>query len=92
MVPEVHKSALIEERYKLIRDEVSGLLELFDLEADPAELQDLSEKRPELVRRLAESLELAIERASSERIAPSLRTVDEAEIERLKALGYVGDR
>ena len=92
LVPEVHKSALIEERYKLIRDEVSGLLELFDLEADPAELQDLSEKRPELVRRLVESLELAIERASSERIAPSLRAVDEAEIERLRSLGYVGDR
>ena len=92
MVPEVHKRAVIEERHKLIRDENSALVELYDLENDPAELRDLQEPRPELVLRLSRTLERAIEHAASGKVNPSIRPINDAEIERLRSLGYVGDR
>jgi len=92
LVPEVHKRTVIEERHKLIRDETSGLVEVYDLETDPGELRDLHELRPEQAERLSRSLERAIEHASSGEVDPSMRLIDDAEIERLKSLGYVGDR
>ena len=91
MVPEVHKRSLIESRHKLIRDEGSGLVELYDLENDPAERSDLYEQQPEPARRLSRSLARMAEHAASGGVDASMRTIDDAEIERLKALGYVGD-
>ncbi len=92
IVLELHKRTVIEERHKLIRDETSGLVEVYDLEVDPAEVGDLRESRPELVLELSRSLERAIEHAASGEVDPSMRPIHDAEIERLKSLGYVGDR
>jgi len=92
MVPEVHKRTLIDQRHKLIRDETSGLVEVYDLEADPAEVGDLRESRPELTLQLSRSLELAIEHAAAGAVDPSMRPINDAEIERLRSLGYVGDQ
>lgn len=42
------KAALVDNRYKLLTDEVNrGGFQLYDLEADPREMRDLSEQQPE---------------------------------------------
>jgi arylsulfatase A-like enzyme len=46
------RRAVIETRYKLIRDSASGEAQLFDLAADPGERRNLAGSRPELHRRL----------------------------------------
>ena len=48
-----HQRAVIDQRYKLIRDEVRGTLQLFDLELDPGELEDVAPLLPDEVERLA---------------------------------------
>lgn len=55
MTPTIH--ALISERYKFIRPYgLWDLEELYDLEADPDELHNLAEERPELAARLHQRL------------------------------------
>jgi arylsulfatase A-like enzyme len=49
--------ALVEDRWKLIFDAGIGEYLLFDLKADPGELEDLATKRPEIVAGMAERLQ-----------------------------------
>lgn len=71
-------------RYKYI---ATTKPELYDLERDPGERQNLYEARRSLAERMAAELEkLAVEQAPSE-TAP---TVDPETRERLAALGYIG--
>jgi arylsulfatase A-like enzyme len=92
LVGESHKKAVIEDgRYKLIRDDATGALELYDLERDPDERNDLSSDEPETLARLRDLLERSIADAAAARVEPELRSFDQREVERLKALGYVGD-
>jgi len=51
----VSKTALIEERYKLVRD-ASGKVEIYDLEEDPGETRPLADLDPEVRRRLHDAL------------------------------------
>lgn len=51
----VSKTALIEERYKLVRD-ASGEVEIYDLEEDPGEARPLVDLDPEVRRRLQDGL------------------------------------
>jgi tetratricopeptide (TPR) repeat protein len=71
-------------RYKYI---ATTKPELYDLERDPGELQNLYDERRPLAERMAGELEkLSVEQAASEE-AP---TVDPETRERLAALGYIG--
>ena len=87
----VHKKALLGDRYKLIRDDSTGALELYDLLDDPDELANLAQTDGERLTRFEALLIRATELASSHAVAPQSKEVDESEIERLKELGYVGD-
>jgi arylsulfatase A-like enzyme len=60
-------------------------LELFDLQSDPHELRDLSEKHPEIAIRLRSHLE-GMQAIMAD---PPRPTIDEETRRRLKSLGYV---
>lgn len=85
-----HKRAVIVGRDKLIRDEESGKVELYDIVTDPDELEDLSEERPERVVELLAVLERNIVWATSGSIAPDAVTLTDEQREQLRSLGYVG--
>jgi len=87
----VHKKAVVVGRHKLVRDDESGELELYDLLDDPHETNDLHEARPELSAELLETLERSIAFAGSGAFVPVTVTHDEEQIEALRNLGYVGD-
>jgi hypothetical protein len=89
LVTKAHKKALVVGRHKLIRDDRSGRLELYDLHADPGETHDVSSERSDLVERLLPLLEaqLTAARAGSARAEAAQFT--EEEIRQLQALGYV---
>ncbi len=72
------------ERWKLIRGVAP---ELYDLQADPAELVDLAAREPEVVRRLSRDLAARLE-VESPATARELE-VDAATRRQLAALGYV---
>ena len=64
-------------------------LELYDLEADPGERYDLSARRPEVTRRMADQLRRWVadqQAAASERDL----VMPEDALQGLRALGYVG--
>ena len=80
--------AVVLGRYKLV-ERRPGRAELFDLEADPAESQDLAGRHPEIVARLRDAYDRA--EAGATRYADSAREAQltpEA-VEKLRALGYV---
>ena len=87
----VHKKAVVVGRHKLVRDDASGKLELYDLFDDPHETNDLYEARPELSAELLETLERSLAFAASGAFVPVTVTHDEEQIEALRKLGYVGD-
>lgn len=77
-------------RYKLLHDIESGDSQLFDLQEDPGELNDLSSAKPEVVGRLKRQLEDHL----ADSLALGTLDVESAEMpedlqERLKALGYL---
>jgi arylsulfatase A-like enzyme len=72
-------------RFKLIRNVDTGQRELYDVRADPGELNDLAEKEPSVLRRLQAELEgLQMEEHTG-----SWERLDEKDLDRLRALGYV---
>lgn len=78
------------ERYKLVEiPQLSGGYKrvLYDLEADPSELEDISAARPRVARRLSRLLERWL---ADQPIYESKELTPE-EIRELKALGYIGD-
>jgi arylsulfatase A-like enzyme len=82
--------ALVADDHKLIWGS-DGREELFDLEADPLELRDLTGERPELADRLRESLDAfhgSLQLCEPRGGPPPELTPEH--IERLKALGYLG--
>ena len=74
--------------WKLVLDRFSGELALYDLAADPAERDDVSEQRPEVVRQLRADLDAFMARPA---VAESrvLDGVEPRELEQLRALGYL---
>jgi arylsulfatase A-like enzyme len=89
-VPTCHKKAVVRERLKLIRDDLAGETELYDLVEDPGELRSLAEERPETVRELSALLDRHL--AALRRIAPENERAEynEDELRELQELGYVG--
>lgn len=73
------------ERWKYV---VGVADELYDLEADPAELEDVTSQHPEVVTDMSHRLADTLLQEGSATTAVSLE-VDEAERSRLAALGYV---
>ncbi|MBW1684531.1 MAG: hypothetical protein JRS35_05640, partial [Deltaproteobacteria bacterium] len=72
--------------------------ELYDLQADPFELTDVSNRHPETTRRLRAQLlaQLEEQRKRAERLGggarPQTRATDPAILEQLRALGYLEER
>jgi arylsulfatase A-like enzyme len=87
----VHERALVVGRHKLIRDDLSGRVELYDLVSDPDERDDLAAAQPKVVQALQEELErqLALLDASSD--GGERLDLSPEQLEHLRALGYVGD-
>jgi arylsulfatase A-like enzyme len=73
-------------RFKLIADLESGTRELYDLRSDPREGRNLRDERPEV---LAELERLLQAHEAGRRDAPTAPPAREADLEKLRALGYV---
>jgi arylsulfatase A-like enzyme len=78
--------ALTDGRHKLVLD-AGGGTELYDVEHDPAETEDLAGRRPETVAELA--MRLSAWLAATEEAAGEEAVLDDDAGERLEALGYV---
>ena len=80
--------AVVLGRYKLI-ERRPGDAQLFDLEADPAESQDIAERHPEIVARLRAAYDRA--ETGSKRYGQGSREtqLSPEAVEKLRALGYV---
>lgn len=84
--------------WKLIRDQpggAAGAVEIYDLASDPAEERSRLNDAPPRVRRpLADSLErrgLAVLAHSADRRQVALTEMDRETLEKLRALGYIGN-
>jgi arylsulfatase A-like enzyme len=84
------KKAIIDGRFKLIRDDESGRIELYDLDTDPEERRSLAEERPQLRDRLLRQLDARLVEAARGAVAAPERQLAEDEIEALRGLGYLG--
>jgi hypothetical protein len=81
--------ALFADRYKLILS-TDGDDELFDLEADPGEMHDLSAAKPRLFEALAARLRALVEAGAAAPGATAEATeLDPAQLEELRRLGYL---
>jgi len=74
-------------RYKLI---LAPELELYDLESDPREMQNLADRNPSVARDLYAKATQFIARASKNALSLDMTRMDEETRQRLAALGYVG--
>ena len=84
---EGEKFAVRKGRWKYILGPEEQFEELFDLEIDPGERQNLFEERPEVAGELRELVESFRERVT--RPDPEIPVLDQADRARLEALGYV---
>jgi arylsulfatase A-like enzyme len=87
-----HKRAILREGWKLIRDETSGAVELYDLASDPAESRNVAEQRLELRDRLAGDLAEWSQSAAEGQLPAGVVELTARQIERLRSLGYAADR
>jgi arylsulfatase A-like enzyme len=85
------KAALVSGRFKVIRDALTGRLELYDLLDDPQERSDLAALRPQLAARLAAQLDDRLRRYARHRLRPAPRQLSPEEAELLRGLGYAGE-
>lgn len=87
----LNQQSLIAGRFKLIRTLPTGRVELYDLEADPAEQNDLAAARPGLRKRMLAALERELP-AGAAPVADPLARPEELDPEtrkRLQELGYI---
>jgi arylsulfatase len=82
------KQALVGAQFKLIYSLRSQTVELYDLQRDPAETDDISDQHPEIVARMRTELAKRIERVSQPLAGVSEHELSDDEIETLRALGY----
>ncbi len=84
-----HKRAIATKQFKLIRDNVSGEIELYDLTRDPHEQQNLADRLPDIVESLLRELERRIALAPQGLVTPGERSFSEEELMGLRSLGYI---
>ena len=90
-VPTCRKKAIVGERYKLIRDDRSGRVELYDMAGDPGEERDLGAEHPGVVVELVALLERHLAALGEDRHETESVEYTEEELRALQELGYVGD-
>jgi arylsulfatase A-like enzyme len=84
-----HKSGVIVGQYKLIRDTVSGAVELYDVIEDPEEQRNIAIESPEVVARLTAHFDERTETRKTSRVArPETVPQSPEQLEQLRALGY----
>ena len=88
---EAHFSSIVRGQMKLIRNDKSGELALFNLEKDPRERRNLAERRAEKVAELEVQLDQALAKLRIDPLPIHERQLDEDELEALEGLGYVGE-
>ncbi|MFT5284127.1 MAG: arylsulfatase A-like enzyme [Planctomycetota bacterium] len=88
---EAHMSAIIAGSMKLIRNEATGDLKLFNLHLDPLELKNLAKRRADKTALLESKLDAALRKFRTNPWPLNERKLEEDELEVLEALGYVGE-
>jgi arylsulfatase A-like enzyme len=83
------KHALIDGRYKLIKDFRGQSYELYDLERDPGERENLASSRPELLQEMKVALSRTQDVEAKSSAAAEDATLDPKDAERLRNLGYI---
>jgi arylsulfatase A-like enzyme len=85
------KQALIGARHKLIRDERSGAIELYDLERDPQERQNLAESEPRLRDAMLRELDARARSVRLRGVDSQRLELDPDDIRMLEELGYIDE-
>jgi arylsulfatase A-like enzyme len=85
------KQAVIDGRYKLIKDLRAHTYELYDLERDPGERENLASSRPELLQKMQAELDRTGGAGAAEPTVDENVTLDPKEAARLRDLGYVDE-
>ena len=85
----VDLKAIVASRRKLIFTPSDKGVQMFDLERDPGERDDLAGRDPAGASDLSERLDARLEEARARALPPEQRAMTEDEIERLRALGYL---
>jgi len=88
--------AILSGRYKLIEieknyEKLENVHRLYDVEADPGEITDLSDERPDVVRQLREEMRSGFAEFGYPVEAVDQHTLTDEEQEKLRALGYMDD-
>lgn len=81
-------TGLVDGRWKLIRSS-EGDVELYDLESDPNEQQNLADRRPAVVEALEEKLKQMVKVHRAERMQGRVKSFSRQEVDLLKEMGYV---
>ena len=77
------------DRWKAIWNAEPQTLELYDLQADPGEAEDLSQAQPELAAELRDEVVSWLDDCRASAVEPETTTLDDRTRERLKGLGYL---
>jgi len=86
LLSETEYRTFLRDHWKLVIRREDGAAQLFDLQADPMEMQDLASSRPEIVAALRDRAEELSMRFSARRAV--LEMISEEDRARLRALGY----
>ena len=81
--------ALIASRRKLIFTPADRGVQLFDLERDPGEREDVAARDSGAAAALSQELDARLATARERAVPPEQRAMTEEEIQRLRALGYL---
>ena len=84
-----YKKGILIDRLKVIRDDVTGKVELYDIRADPHELADLAGERSDILSELSPVLDRQSAVARDAGLTPETSPLSESDVIRLRSLGYI---